>query len=171
MTAQANIGVVGLAVMGSNLARNLASREGNTVAIFNRSVEKTRDLATTTLRAGFVVTESIAEFAASLTTPRTAIIMVQAGAATDAVISQLADVFEPGDIIVDGGNAHYPDTIRREAELAARGLELRRRRNFRRRRGCPQRPVDYARWVGGGVENARAHPRINCCCCRRESPV
>ena len=124
MTATANIGVVGLAVMGSNLARNLASREGNTVAIFNRSVDKTQELARNHPEAGFVVTESIADFAASLTTPRTAIIMVQAGAATDAVISQLADVFEPGDIIVDGGNAYYPDTIRREAELAARGLNF-----------------------------------------------
>lgn len=124
MSTSANIGVVGLAVMGSNLARNLASREGNTVAIFNRSVDKTRDLAKKHPEAGFVVTESMADFAASLTAPRTAIIMVQAGAATDAVISQLAEVFEPGDIIVDGGNAHYPDTIRREADLAARGLNF-----------------------------------------------
>ena len=124
MTATANIGVVGLAVMGSNLARNLASRDGNTVAIFNRSVDKTHDLARNHPEAGFVVAESIADFAASLTTPRTAIIMVQAGAATDAVISQLADAFEPGDIIVDGGNAYYPDTIRREADLAARGLNF-----------------------------------------------
>ncbi len=72
--ASANIGVVGLAVMGSNLARNLASREGNTVAIFNRSPEKTRDLAATHPEAGFVATESYAEFAAALSTPRTAII-------------------------------------------------------------------------------------------------
>ena len=124
MSQQANIGVVGLAVMGSNLARNLASREGNTVAIFNRSVDKTLELAKSHPEAGFVATESIADFAAALTAPRTAIIMVQAGAATDAVISQLAEVFEPGDIIVDGGNAHYADTIRREAELAAKGLNF-----------------------------------------------
>ena len=124
MSARANIGVVGLAVMGSNLARNLASREGNTVAIVNRSVDKTHELAKNHPEAGFVVAESMADFAASLTTPRTAIIMVQAGAATDAVISQLAELFEPGDIIVDGGNAYYPDTIRREADLAARGLNF-----------------------------------------------
>jgi 6-phosphogluconate dehydrogenase len=124
VTMTANIGVVGLAVMGSNLARNLASREGNTVAIYNRSVDKTHELARNHPEAGFVVAESVADFAASLTRPRTAIIMVQAGAATDAVISQLADVFEPGDIIVDGGNAYYPDTIRREAELAAQGLNF-----------------------------------------------
>ena len=124
MSAQANIGVVGLAVMGSNLARNLASRSGNTVAIFNRSPEKARELKASHPEAGFVTTESIAEFANALTRPRTAIIMVQAGSATDAVISQLADVFEPGDIIVDGGNAHYEDTIRREKDLADRGLNF-----------------------------------------------
>jgi 6-phosphogluconate dehydrogenase len=124
VSATANIGVIGLAVMGSNLARNLASRTGNTVAIFNRSVEKTHELARNHPEARFVVTESMADFAAALTTPRTAIIMVQAGAATDAVISQLVDFFEPGDIIVDGGNAYYPDTIRREAELAAKGLNF-----------------------------------------------
>lgn len=120
----ANIGVVGLAVMGSNLARNLASRPGNTVAIYNRSVDKTHALASDHPEASFVATESIQEFAQSLSTPRTAIIMVQAGAATDAVIEQLAEVFEPGDIIVDGGNAHFTDTIRREAELAKRGLNF-----------------------------------------------
>ncbi len=124
VSASANIGVVGLAVMGSNLARNLASRDGNTVAIFNRSVDKTHQLAANHPEAGFVVSESVADFAASLTTPRTAIIMVQAGSATDTVISQLAEVFEPGDIIVDGGNAHYADTIRRESELAAKGLNF-----------------------------------------------
>lgn len=124
MTTRANIGVVGLAVMGSNLARNLASRDGNSVAIYNRSVDKTHDLASSHPEAGFVVTETVADFAAALETPRTAIIMVQAGAATDAVIDQLADVFEPGDIIVDGGNAHFEDTIRREKDLAARGLNF-----------------------------------------------
>lgn len=124
MSPQANIGVVGLAVMGSNLARNLASREGNSVAIYNRSGEKTRELTAKHPEARFVATETVEAFAASLTTPRTAIIMVQAGPATDAVISQLADVFDPGDIIVDGGNAHYTDTMRREGELAVRGLNF-----------------------------------------------
>ena len=122
--AAANIGVVGLAVMGSNLARNLASREGNTVAIFNRSPEKTRDLAASHPEARFVATESMADFAAALQRPRTAIIMVQAGTATDAVIDQLVSVFEPGDIIVDGGNAHFSDTIRRERDLAAKGFNF-----------------------------------------------
>src|SRR6478672_11505120 len=94
---QANIGVVGLAVMGSNLARNLASREGNTVAVFNRSYEKTETLVTTHPEAGFIATSTYEEFAAALQKPRTALIMVQAGRGTDAVIEALMEVFEPGD--------------------------------------------------------------------------
>ena len=124
MTNQANIGVVGLAVMGSNLARNLASRAGNRVAIFNRSPEKTRELFKQHPEANFIPTETIKDFAAALSRPRAAIIMVQAGAATDAVIDQLAATFEPGDIIIDGGNAHFRDTIRRERALADRGLHF-----------------------------------------------
>ncbi|RWZ49607.1 NADP-dependent phosphogluconate dehydrogenase [Labedella phragmitis] len=120
----ANIGVVGLAVMGSNLARNLASREGNTVAVYNRSYEKTETLLSEHPEAGFVGSKTIEEFAASLSTPRTAIIMVKAGAGTDAVIDQLAQVFEPGDIIVDGGNALFTDTIRREKAVRETGIHF-----------------------------------------------
>ncbi len=117
----ANIGVVGLAVMGSNLARNLASRQGNTVAVYNRSPERTRLLTSEHPEANFVAAATIEDFVASLTTPRTAIIMVQAGAGTDAVIDQLSALFEPGDIIVDGGNADFHDTIRRENAQSAKG--------------------------------------------------
>jgi len=124
MTEKANIGVVGLAVMGSNLARNLASREGNRVAIYNRSVEKTNQLTADHPEANFIASESIDDFVASLSKPRTAIIMVQAGAGTDAVISQLTERFEKGDIIVDGGNALYTDTIRREKEVSAKGIHF-----------------------------------------------
>ncbi|MDY7543015.1 MULTISPECIES: NADP-dependent phosphogluconate dehydrogenase [unclassified Cryobacterium] len=122
--AQANIGVVGLAVMGSNLARNLASREGNTVAVYNRSYVRTETLMTEHPEAGFVASETIEDFVASLSRPRTAIIMVQAGKGTDAVISQLAELFEPGDIIVDGGNADFHDTIRREKAISATGINF-----------------------------------------------
>ena len=121
---EATIGVIGLAVMGSNLARNLASREGNTVAVFNRTNAKTDALVEEHPEAGFVAAETIDDFVASLATPRTAIIMVQAGAGTDAVIEQLAERFEEGDIIVDGGNADFHDTIRREEELRERGLHF-----------------------------------------------
>ncbi|AKE41181.1 6-phosphogluconate dehydrogenase [Corynebacterium kutscheri] len=120
----AQIGVVGLAVMGSNLARNFA-RNGNTVAVYNRSYQKTQDLMDNHGHEGaFIPTETIEEFVASLEKPRRAIIMVQAGAATDAVINQLADAMEEGDIIIDGGNALYTDTIRREKEISARGLNF-----------------------------------------------
>jgi 6-phosphogluconate dehydrogenase len=122
--SKANIGVIGLAVMGSNLARNLASREGNTVAVYNRSYERTNLLITEHPEAGFVASETIDDFVASLAKPRTALIMVQAGTGTDAVISQLAERFEPGDIIVDGGNALYTDTIRREKEVSAKGINF-----------------------------------------------
>ena len=123
-SAVANIGVVGLAVMGSNLARNLASREGNTVAIYNRSWEKTEHLVREHPEAGFVPTADYDEFAAALQKPRTAIIMVKAGAPTDAVIDSLVNVFEPGDIIVDGGNALFTDTIRREKAVRETGINF-----------------------------------------------
>ncbi|UOE46111.1 NADP-dependent phosphogluconate dehydrogenase [Agromyces larvae] len=110
--------------MGSNLARNLASREGNTVAVFNRSPERTRTLVDEHPEAGFIASESYDEFVASLQKPRTAVIMVQAGKGTDAVISELTARFEPGDIIVDGGNANFHDTIRREAEVRSHGLHF-----------------------------------------------
>jgi 3-hydroxyisobutyrate dehydrogenase-like beta-hydroxyacid dehydrogenase len=92
---QANIGVVGLAVMGSNLARNLASREGNTVAVFNRTTAKTEELVAEHPEAGFIATTSYREFADRLSTPRTAIIMVQAGRGTDAVIDELVRCSSP----------------------------------------------------------------------------
>lgn len=124
VAATANIGVVGLAVMGSNLARNLASREGNTVAVYNRSRSKTDELTETHPEAGFVPAFSYDEFAASLQKPRAAIIMVKAGRPTDAVIDSLVEVFEPGDIIVDGGNALFTDTIRREKAVRETGINF-----------------------------------------------
>jgi 6-phosphogluconate dehydrogenase len=121
---QANIGVVGLAVMGSNLARNLASREGNTVAVYNRSSDKTEHLVQAHPEAGFAPAFSYEEFAANLQKPRAAIIMVKAGRPTDAVIDELVRVFEPGDIIVDGGNALFTDTIRREKAVRETGINF-----------------------------------------------
>ncbi|WP_295624486.1 NADP-dependent phosphogluconate dehydrogenase [uncultured Corynebacterium sp.] len=121
---QAQIGVVGLAVMGSNIARNFA-RNGHTVAVYNRSPEKTRALIAEHGDEGaFVPSETIEDFVASLERPRRALIMVQAGPATDAVIEQLADAMEEGDIIIDGGNSLYTDTIRREEAIRARGLHF-----------------------------------------------
>lgn len=120
----AQIGVVGLAVMGSNLARNFAHK-GHTVAVYNRSTSKTDALIEGHGSEGaFIASTTIEDFVRSLERPRRAIIMVQAGKATDAVIEQLADAMEPGDIIIDGGNALYTDTIRREREMSARGLNF-----------------------------------------------
>lgn len=122
--AVANIGVVGLAAMGSNLARNLA-HHGNAVALFNRHYDRTQTLMDEHGSEGtFIPSKTIEEFVASLAKPRTAIIMVKAGAPTDAVIHELADAMEPGDIIVDGGNSYFKDTIAREEEIRARGLHF-----------------------------------------------
>ncbi|MEZ7131137.1 NADP-dependent phosphogluconate dehydrogenase [Nonomuraea sp. AD125B] len=120
----ADIGVTGLATMGRNLARNLA-RHGYAVAVHNRSHSRTQQLVKEFGGEGtFVPSEDLAGFVASLKRPRRAIIMVKAGAGTDAVIDQLAALMEPGDMIVDGGNAHYADTRRREAALRERGLHF-----------------------------------------------
>ncbi|MDT0322311.1 MULTISPECIES: NADP-dependent phosphogluconate dehydrogenase [unclassified Streptomyces] len=124
MARQAQIGVTGLAVMGRNLARNFA-RHGHTVAVHNRTAARTRDLVATYGHEGdFVPAETAEEFVASLERPRRLVVMVKAGAPTDAVIDEFAPLLEPGDMIVDGGNAHYLDTRRREAALRERGLHF-----------------------------------------------
>jgi 6-phosphogluconate dehydrogenase len=124
MSSTATVGVTGLAVMGSNLARNLA-RHGHTVAVHNRTDARTRALVELHGSEGtFVPSASTAEFVASLERPRRIIIMVKAGAPTDAVIDELVPLLEEGDIVVDGGNAHFEDTRRREARLRERGLHF-----------------------------------------------
>ncbi len=123
-TSSADIGVVGLAVMGSNLARNLA-RNGHAVAVYNRSYSRTEKMmADHGSEGNFVPSEDIKDFVASLKSPRVAIIMVQAGAGTDAVIDELTELMDQGDIIVDCGNANFHDTRRREAAVRARGLHF-----------------------------------------------
>src|SRR3954463_13292700 len=124
MSKKASIGVTGLAVMGRNLARNLA-RHGHTVALHNRSPEKTKTLVEEFGHEGrFLPAESTEQFVASLERPRRLMIMVKAGGPTDAVIEEFAPLLEPGDMIVDGGNAHFADTRRREAALRERGLHF-----------------------------------------------
>jgi len=118
----ADIGVIGLAVMGSNLARNLA-RNGFKVAVYNRTYAKTEHfLSEFGAEGDFVGAETLREFVADLAKPRKAIIMVKAGAPTDAVIDELTSLMEPGDIIVDGGNSLFTDTVRREAAVSAHGI-------------------------------------------------
>ena len=119
---KADIGVIGLAVMGQNLARNMESR-GSAVAVYNRSAERTRELMEGAGRGKRLVpASSIAEFAASLTRPRKIMIMVQAGKPVDEVISQLLPHLERGDMIIDGGNSWFQDTIRRVQAAQADGL-------------------------------------------------
>lgn len=120
----ADIGVYGLGVMGANLARNLA-RHGHSVAVFNRTPARTRRLMENHADEGdFVPAARPADFVASLRRPRAVIVMVQAGAATEAVIDQLRALLEPGDIIVDAGNTFYRDTQRREAALRESGIHF-----------------------------------------------
>ncbi|SDP21392.1 6-phosphogluconate dehydrogenase [Paenibacillus sp. yr247] len=122
MTNQ-QIGVVGLAVMGKNLALNIESK-GFSVAVFNRSPEKTNELLEEARGKNFVGTYSVEEFVQSLETPRKILIMVKAGQPTDDTINQLVPYLSPGDILIDGGNAYFPDTQRRNKELQAKGFRF-----------------------------------------------
>ncbi len=123
-TATADIGVTGLAVMGSNLSRNFA-RNGFVTAVHNRTYSKTLDLLDEHGSDGqFVGSETPAEFVASLKAPRKIIIMVKAGDPTDAVINELTGLLEPGDILIDGGNSKFADTIRREAAAKEKGIHF-----------------------------------------------
>ncbi|OKK22337.1 6-phosphogluconate dehydrogenase [Streptomyces sp. CB00455] len=123
-TSTAQIGVTGLAVMGSNLARNFA-RNGYTVAVHNRTASKTRALVQEFGHEGtFVAAESAKEFVDALERPRRLVIMVKAGDPTDAVIREFAQLLEEGDVIIDGGNAHFEDTRRREKELREQGIHF-----------------------------------------------
>ncbi|MFP3986624.1 NADP-dependent phosphogluconate dehydrogenase [Streptomyces sp. E11-3] len=124
MSTSAQIGVTGLAVMGRNLARNFA-RNGYTVAVHNRTAARTHALVEEFGQEGtFVAAETAAEFVAALERPRRLVIMVKAGEPTDAVIREFAPLLEPGDMIIDGGNAHFADTRRRERELREQGLHF-----------------------------------------------
>ncbi|HEY7488131.1 MAG TPA: NADP-dependent phosphogluconate dehydrogenase [Streptosporangiaceae bacterium] len=124
MTQQARIGVTGLAVMGRNLARNLA-RHGHPVAVHNRTPARTKTLMDEFGDEGtFVPAETPEEFVASLERPRRVLVMVKAGGPTDAVIEEFAPLLEPGDMIIDGGNAHFADTRRRDAAMRERRLHF-----------------------------------------------
>ncbi|MEU3051439.1 NADP-dependent phosphogluconate dehydrogenase [Streptomyces sp. NPDC006984] len=124
MNGTAQIGVTGLAVMGRNLARNFA-RNGLTVAVHNRTAARTRALVEEFGGEGaFVAAESAEDFVAALERPRRLVIMVKAGEATDAVIDEFAPLLDEGDVIIDGGNAHFEDTRRRERRLRERGIHF-----------------------------------------------
>jgi 6-phosphogluconate dehydrogenase len=118
-----DIGVIGLAVMGQNLARNIASR-GYRVAVYNRTTVRTTELIQEHPDPNIVACYTPEEFVQALKPPRRSILMVQAGAPVDAVIKQLKPLLEQGDIIIDGGNSFFVDTDRRGDELTAAGLQF-----------------------------------------------
>ncbi len=117
---QADIGVIGLSVMGANLARNFESH-GNTVAVFNRSTDKTDAFATAQAGKNFLPAQTLEAFVESLATPRKMLIMVKAGDPVDEMIDQLLPLTAAGDILIDGGNSHFLDTNRRVTKVEAAG--------------------------------------------------
>ena len=142
MKPQADIGLIGLAVMGQNLVLNMDDH-GFTVAVYNRTVEKVdRFLANEAKGTNVIGTHSFEEFVAALTRPRKIMIMVKAGWPVDATIENLLPYLEEGDIIIDGGNSHYPDSTRRTQELAEKGI------------------LFVGSGVSGGEEGARFGPSI-----------
>jgi 6-phosphogluconate dehydrogenase len=120
--SQADIGLVGLAVMGENLILNMESR-GFTVACFNRTTSKVDDFVSGRAKGKQIVgTHSLEDLVKALKRPRKVMMMVKAGKAVDDLIAQLLPLLEPGDILIDGGNTHYPDTMRRAALVESKGL-------------------------------------------------
>jgi 6-phosphogluconate dehydrogenase len=143
MTSQAEIGLIGLGVMGQNLALNIAEHRYG-VAVYNRTTARTEAFAGSAEARRLPVRAclELADLVAALRRPRAVVLMVQAGEATDHQIEALAPLLEPGDVIVDGGNARYQDTIRRERALRERRLKF------------------LGTGVSGGEEGARHGPSI-----------
>src|SRR3984957_3941290 len=118
----ADIGLIGLAVMGENLVLNMESHDF-TVAVFNRTTSKVDAFINGRAKGKKIVgTPSVSDLVASLKSPRKIMIMVKAGSPVDDVINELTPLLAPGDILIDGGNSHYPDSTRRTRELKAKGL-------------------------------------------------
>jgi 6-phosphogluconate dehydrogenase len=138
-----DIGLIGLAVMGQNLALNIADH-GFQISVFNRTTEKTDKFVAENPNTpgGVVGTKTLEEFVKSLAKPRKMVILVQAGKATDAVIDGLVPLLEADDIVIDGGNALWTDTIRREKALREKGLRF------------------IGSGVSGGEEGARFGPSL-----------
>ena len=140
---QSDIGLVGLAVMGQNLALNIADH-GFRISVYNRTTSKTDAFVSENpdTPGGLFGAKSVGEFVQSIKHPRKIIILVQAGRATDAVIEGLLPLLDPNDIIIDGGNALWTDTIRREKDLNEKGFRF------------------VGSGVSGGEEGARFGPSL-----------
>lgn len=142
MENPADIGLIGLAVMGQNLALNI-SDHGYRVAVFNRTTSKvTRFIENEAAETDIIGALSVEELVASIRRPRKIILMIQAGAAVDKSIAQLAPLLDAGDIIIDGGNSNFNDSIRRTREVEAQGLYF------------------IGAGISGGEEGARYGPSI-----------
>ena len=142
MTPTADIGLIGLAVMGQNLVLNM-NDHGYTVAVYNRTISKVDAFLANEAQGTQVIgTHSIEELIASLKRPRRVMMMVKAGAPVDALIEQLIPHLEPGDIIIDGGNSNYVDSTRRTQYLEEKGL------------------LFIGTGISGGEEGARHGPSI-----------
>lgn len=142
MSTKADIGLIGLAVMGQNLVLNM-NDHGYTVAVYNRTTQKVGTfLANEAKSTNVIGTHSVEEFVESLKRPRKIMLMVKAGAAVDATIEQLIPYLDQGDIIIDGGNSFYPDSMRRTEYLESKGL------------------LFIGTGVSGGEEGARYGPSI-----------
>ena len=139
---RADIGLIGLAVMGQNIVLNM-NDHGYTVAVFNRTIAKVDEFVANEAKGTSVIgTHSIEEFCAVLKRPRRVMLLVKAGKPVDDFIELLLPHLEPGDIIIDGGNSHFPDTIRRTKYLESKGL------------------LFIGTGVSGGEEGARRGPSI-----------
>jgi 6-phosphogluconate dehydrogenase len=140
--AHADIGLIGLAVMGQNLALNV-SDQGFTIAVYNRTTSVTEAfLAERAADASVIGAETLEELVARLARPRKVVLLVRAGRAVDAVLDQLVPLLEPGDIVLDGGNSHFPDTRRRQRDLDEKGIRF------------------LGVGISGGEEGARHGPSI-----------
>ena len=140
-TELADFGLIGLSVMGSNLAQNVEDH-GFRVAVWNRSAGTMESFLADQDGKRFRGAKDLAELAASLTRPRRILMMIQAGPAVDSVIEALLPHLEPGDIVIDGGNTWFEDTQRREKELATHGIRF------------------FGIGVSGGEEGARFGPSL-----------
>lgn len=140
--AQADIGLIGLAVMGQNLVLNMADR-GFTVAVFNRTVSKVDEFLAGPAKGKKILgAKEISEFVSKLKRPRRVMLMVKAGSAVDEFIDHLLPFLEKGDVVIDGGNSHFPDSQRRYESLKAKGL------------------LFIGAGISGGEEGARHGPSI-----------
>ncbi len=156
MPEPTQFGLTGLAVMGANLARNVA-HHGFSITVHNRTQQKTDDFIKDHGSEGQIVgSKSLEEFVQSIAKPRPILMMVKAGTPVDDVIDQLEPLLREGDLLIDGGNSLFTDTQRRVQRARRRRYPFPRHRRFRRRGRRAERPIDHARRHEGRVQDHRA---------------